>query len=40
LTDVLDDYLSALPEIDAMASRLPATPSHRATSHTHIGDDQ
>ncbi|SNS34821.1 hypothetical protein [Sphingopyxis indica] len=25
LTDLLDDYLAALPEIDAMASRLPAT---------------
>ena len=24
LTDLLDDYLSSLPEIDAMASRLPA----------------
>jgi hypothetical protein len=24
LTELLDDYLSALPEIDAMASRLPA----------------
>ena len=25
LTDLLDEYLSSLPEIDAMASRLPAT---------------
>jgi hypothetical protein len=25
LTDLLDDYLASLPEIDAMASRLPAT---------------
>ena len=24
LTDLLDEYLSSLPEIDAMASRLPA----------------
>ncbi len=31
LTDLLDEYLSALPEIDAMASRLPATrPTRRA----------
>ena len=29
LIDVLDNYLSALPEIDAMASRLPASPSTR-----------
>lgn len=32
LTDLLDDYLASLPEIDAMASRLPATrPARRAT---------
>ena len=24
LTDLLDEYLASLPEIDAMASRLPA----------------
>lgn len=31
LTDLLDEYLSSLPEIDAMASRLPATrPTRRA----------
>ncbi|MGB3792324.1 MAG: hypothetical protein WA978_06290 [Sphingopyxis granuli] len=31
LTDLLDDYLSSLPEIDAMASRLPAArPARRA----------
>lgn len=29
LIDVLDNYLSALPEIDAMASRLPASPTNR-----------
>ena len=31
LTDLLDDYLSALPEIDAMASRLPAARPTRQT---------
>lgn len=31
LTDLLDEYLSSLPEIDAMASRLPAArPARRA----------
>lgn len=31
LTELLDDYLAALPEIDAMASRLPAVrPARRA----------
>jgi hypothetical protein len=40
LIDVLDNYLSALPEIDAMASRLPASPSHRKTTHNFVGDDQ
>jgi hypothetical protein len=31
LTDLLDEYLSSLPEIDAMASRLPATrPARRS----------
>jgi len=31
LTDLLDEYLSSLPEIDAMASRLPAArPTRRA----------
>ena len=34
LTDLLDDYLAMLPEIDAMASRLPATKSTRKTFHT------
>ena len=29
LTELLDDYLASLPEIDAMASRLPAAPSAR-----------
>lgn len=40
LTDVLDSYLSALPEIDAMASRLPASPAHRTSTHSFAGDDQ
>lgn len=40
LIDVLDAYLSALPEIDAMASRLPTTPARRKSTHTHTGDDQ
>ncbi len=31
LTDLLDDFLSSLPEIDAMASRLPATRPSRQT---------
>lgn len=31
LTDLLDEYLSSLPEIDAMASRLPATRPARRT---------
>lgn len=31
LTDLLDDYLSSLPEIDAMASRLPAARPSRQT---------
>lgn len=30
LTELLDDYLASLPEIDAMASRLPAVPARRA----------
>ena len=30
LTEVLDDYLASLPEIDAMASRVPAAPARRA----------
>lgn len=33
LIDVLDNYLSALPEIDAMASRLPASPTNRKTAN-------
>ncbi|SKB25066.1 hypothetical protein [Sphingopyxis flava] len=32
LTDLLDQYLSSLPEIDAMASRLPAARSARRTA--------
>lgn len=32
LTDLLDDYLSSLPEIDAMASRLPAARPVRKTN--------
>jgi hypothetical protein len=32
LIDVLDNYLSALPEIDAMASRLPASPTNRKSA--------
>ena len=31
LTDLLDEYLSTLPEIDAMASRLPAARPLRQT---------
>ena len=31
LTDLLDDYLASLPEIDAMASRLPAARPTRQT---------
>ncbi len=31
LTELLDDYLASLPEIDAMASRLPATRPARRT---------
>ncbi|WP_257543175.1 hypothetical protein [Sphingopyxis sp. DBS4] len=31
LTDLLDDYLASLPEIDAMASRLPAARPTRRT---------
>ena len=31
LTDLLDEFLSTLPEIDAMASRLPATRPSRRT---------
>lgn len=31
LTDLLDEYLSSLPEIDAMASRLPAARPSRQT---------
>src|SRR3546814_9625189 len=32
LTELLDDYLASLPEIDAMASRLPAArPARRAS---------
>jgi hypothetical protein len=30
LTELLDDYLASLPEIDAMASRVPAAPARRA----------
>lgn len=34
LTELLDDYLSSLPEIDAMASRLPAAkPTRKSTNH-------
>lgn len=33
LTDLLDEYLSTLPEIDAMASRLPAARPTRRTMH-------
>lgn len=33
LTDLLDEYLSTLPEIDAMASRLPAARPTRQTMH-------
>lgn len=33
LIDVLDNYLMALPEIDAMASRLPASPSTRKSTN-------
>jgi hypothetical protein len=33
LIDVLDNYLSALPEIDAMASRLPASPTQRKSAN-------
>ncbi|WP_411339036.1 hypothetical protein V6U71_14035 [Sphingopyxis sp. J-6] len=33
LTDLLDEYLSTLPEIDAMASRLPAARPMRRTMH-------
>jgi hypothetical protein len=40
LVDVLDKYLAALPEIDAMASRLPASPSTRKSTHSLAGDDQ
>lgn len=40
LIAVLDDYLSALPEIDAMASRLPASPTSRKPTHNLVGDDQ
>lgn len=29
LTDLLDQYLASLPEIDAMASRLPAAPARK-----------
>ncbi|MDZ3833765.1 MAG: hypothetical protein U0S50_18415 [Sphingopyxis sp.] len=32
LTDLLDDYLASLPEIDAMASRLPAARPARQTN--------
>ncbi|PAL23625.1 hypothetical protein [Sphingopyxis sp. GW247-27LB] len=32
LTDLLDEYLSSLPEIDAMASRLPAARPARRTA--------
>ena len=31
LTDLLDEYLTTLPEIDAMASRLPAARPSRQT---------
>ena len=31
LTDLLDEYLASLPEIDAMASRLPAARPTRRT---------
>jgi hypothetical protein len=40
LIDVLDEYLSQLPEIDAMASRLPASPSNRKPTHSFVGEDQ
>jgi hypothetical protein len=40
LVDVLDAYLADLPEIDAMASRLPAAPNHRQPTHSLAGDDQ
>jgi hypothetical protein len=40
LIDVLDEYLSELPEIDAMASRLPASPSNRKPTHSFVGEDQ
>ncbi|MBL8650484.1 MAG: hypothetical protein JNL35_08800 [Sphingopyxis sp.] len=33
LTDLLDEFLSTLPEIDAMASRLPAARPPRQTMH-------
>lgn len=33
LIDVLDNYLATLPEIDAMASRLPASPSNRKAAN-------
>jgi len=34
LIEVLDNYLAALPEIDAMASRLPASPLQRKSAHS------
>ena len=34
LTDLLDEYLSTLPEIDAMASRLPAVRAPRQTMNS------
>ncbi len=39
LIDVLDNYLSTLPEIDAMASRVPASPSNRKTA-SRISDGE
>lgn len=39
LIDVLDNYLSALPEIDAMASRLPASPTNRKSA-SRISDGE
>lgn len=39
LIDVLDNYLSTLPEIDAMASRVPASPSNRKSA-SRISDGE
>ncbi|WP_432769286.1 MAG: hypothetical protein HEQ22_00685 [Sphingopyxis sp.] len=36
LTDLLDEYLSSLPEIDAMASRLPAARPARRTMQPDV----